>query len=407
MKKNNRVVEFGKTRSYGAGSFTRDPRNGNWIYKKVIDGKRISRSAKTQNECLKKMKEAEREILTSTILGKADDSDVMDQTLQDSISTWLYDVKRPTIKKSSYFDTLDTAYRNQLMDSELGRSKLKDITPYKIQIYLNGVCEQLSESTAYKSHALLSQYTKYVSGLGYNVTWMNTVVKPKKVHTVDEKRHGKMVLSDDQIRLLEKELEKPYGRGKEGYRYGHMLMFLIWAFLRIGEARALRWEDVDFTTGRITINKNLSEVRKRDSSGRISGGTEKMTVLPKSESGYRRFKLPDKALECLIKHRELYSGKFAEDNDLIFCTENGKPVSQALLNRTLKKALSKAGIDLPMSLHDLRHTGISYWLRHGKNIKRISRAAGHSDVSITMRIYYNLLPDELDRVFGDEDSNVS
>ena len=103
----------------------------------------------------------------------------------------------------------------------------------------------------------------------------------------------------------------------------------------------------------------------------------------------------------------MYSGKFAEDSDLIFCTENGKPVSQALLNRTLKKALSKAGIDLPMSLHDLRHTGISYWLRHGKNIKRISRAAGHSDVSITMRIYYNLLPDELDRVFGDEDSNAS
>lgn len=137
MKKNNRIVEFGKTRSYGAGSFTRDPRNGNWIYKKVIDGKRISRSAKTQNECLKKMKVYERKILTGKILGKADDSDVMDQTLQDSISTWLYDVKRPTIKKSSYFDTLDTAYRNQLMDSELGRSKLKDITPHKIQIYLN------------------------------------------------------------------------------------------------------------------------------------------------------------------------------------------------------------------------------------------------------------------------------
>lgn len=114
----------------------------------MIDGKRISRSAKTQNECLKKMKEAEREILTSKILGKADDSDVMDQTLQDSISTWLYDVKRPTIKKSSYFDTLDTAYRNQLMDSELGRSKLKDITPHKIQIYLNSVCEQLSSMTS-------------------------------------------------------------------------------------------------------------------------------------------------------------------------------------------------------------------------------------------------------------------
>lgn len=406
MKKNKKDVEFGKTRSYGAGSFRRDPRNNNWIYRKVIDGQRVSRSAKTQNECIKMMNAVEKELMAIKILGKMDDKDVMDQTLQDSISTWLYDVKRPTIKKSSYFDTLDTAYRNQLMDSRLGRSKLKDITPHMIQLYLNGICEQLSESTACKSHALLSQYTKYVRGLGHKVSWMDTVVKPKKVHTVDEKRHGEMVLSDDQITLLVRELEKPYERGKEGYRYGYMLMFLIWAFLRIGEARALRWKDVDLSTGRITINKNLSEVRKRDSSGRIIGGTEQMTVLPKSESGYRKFKLPQKAVECLLKHRELYSGKYKEENSLVFCTENGKPVSQALLNRTLKKALSKAGIDLPMSLHDLRHTGISYWLRHGKNIKLISRAAGHSDVSITMRIYYNLLPDELDRIFGDEDSNA-
>lgn len=407
MKKNKKDVEFGKTRSYGSGSFTRDPRNKHWIYKKVIDGKRISRSAKTQNECIRIMKAVEQELMTNKILGKVNDNDIMDQILQESISTWLYDVKRPTIKKSSYFDTLDTAYRNQLMDSELGRSKLKDITPHMVQLYLNGICEQLSESTACKSHALLSQYTKYVRGLGYKVSWMDTVVKPKKIHTVDEKRHGEMVLSDDQIKLLVQELEKPYIRGKEGYRYGYMLMFLIWAFLRIGETRALRWEDVDLSTGRITINKNLSEVRKRDSSGRICGGTEQMIVLPKSDSGYRKFKLPQKALECLQKHRELNGGKYIEENSLVFCTENGKPVSQALLNRTLKKALSKVGIDLPLSLHDLRHTGISYWLRHGKNIKLISRAAGHSDVSITMRIYYNLLPDELDKIFGDEGSNAS
>ena len=178
-------------------------------------------------------------------------------------------------------------------------------------------------------------------------------------------------------------------------------MFLIWAFLRIGEARALRWEDVDFSTGRITIDKNLSEVRKRDSSGRISGGTEKMTVLPKSSSGNRSFILSEKALECLRKHKELYSGIYIGSNDYIFCTEKGNPIGQAHLNRTLKKALNRAGIDMPMSLHDLRHTGISYWLRHGKNIKRISRVAGHSDVSITMRIYYNLLPEELDSVFDD------
>lgn len=54
MKKNKKDVEFGKTRSYGRGSFTRDPRNNNWIYKKVIDGKRISRSASLRMNVLEK-----------------------------------------------------------------------------------------------------------------------------------------------------------------------------------------------------------------------------------------------------------------------------------------------------------------------------------------------------------------
>ena len=118
MKKNTKDVEFGKTRSYGDGSFRRDPRNNNWVYRKVIDGQRVSRSAKTQNECRKLMKLAEQEMLTKKVLGTtADNRSYLDQTLQTGVSAWLYDVKRPTVKKQSYFDTLDTAFRNQLTNS--------------------------------------------------------------------------------------------------------------------------------------------------------------------------------------------------------------------------------------------------------------------------------------------------
>ena len=399
MKERTKAFGTAKTRSYGGGSFTLDKRNKHWIYKKTIDGKVVSRSGKSQNECVKRMKEAELEMLTRKVLGRPDTQDFMEQPLQVAVSNWLYNVKRPAISKSSYFDTLDTAYRNQLTESELGRAKMKDITPYMVQLYLNTVCEQTSESTANKSHAILSQFTKYVRGLGHNVSWMDTVAKPKRPHTVDEQRHGMMILDDDQIKALANELAKPYERGKIGYRYGFLYMFLIWAFLRIGEALVLKWGDVNFETGKISINKSLSVVRNRDKDGRACGGSAKIIVLPKSRSGNRTFKLPDNALECLRKHRDLYSGSFTDQNDYVFCTENGKMIGQSHLNEILKKALSRAGIDKALSLHDLRHTGISYWLRHGANIKRISRVAGHSDVSITMRIYYNLLPEEYDSAF--------
>ena len=399
MKERTKTFGTAKTRSYGGGSFTLDKRNNNWIYKKRIDGKVISRSGKTQNECRKRMKEIERELLAKKVLGQPDIQDFLEQPLQEGVSAWLYNVKRPAINKSSYFDSLDTAYRNQLMNSDLGRAKMNDVTSYMVQMYLNTICEQTSESTANKSHAILSQFTKYVRGLGHNVSWMDTVVKPKRPHTVDEQRHGMMILDDDQIEALANELAKPYERGKIGYRYGFLYMFLIWAFLRIGEALVLKWGDVNFETGKISINKTLSVVRNRDKDGRACGGSAKIIVLPKSRSGNRTLKLPDKALECLRKHRDLYSGSFTDQNDYVFCTENGKMIGQSHLNEILKKALSRAGIDKALSLHDLRHTGISYWLRHGANIKRISRIAGHSDVSITMRIYYNLLPEEYDSAF--------
>ena len=44
-------------RAYGEGSFTRDKRNGRWIYREVVDGVRVSKSGKTKAICKQRMKE--------------------------------------------------------------------------------------------------------------------------------------------------------------------------------------------------------------------------------------------------------------------------------------------------------------------------------------------------------------
>ena len=386
-------------RAYGEGSFTRDKRNGRWIYREVVDGVRVSKSGKTKAICKQRMKEHILAKQRESLLGKSDDTGYLSIPLQDGIKQWLYEVKKHTIKKMSYFDTLDTVFRNQIMDSEFGRIRINDLNQRTVQLFLNELCMKYSESTANKAHAVLSQYSAYVSSLGHDAKWMKAVKKPKKMHAVDEKRHGNMVLNDEQIKILETELTKPFVNGVSGYRYGYMFMFLIYSFLRIGEARALKWQDIDLEKGTITVNKTLIEIRKRDSEGQAVGGMERVEVLPKSNSGNRKFILPPQALNCLKKHRELFSGSFVKSDDYVFCTKNGNPVGQSGLNSTLKKALENAGIDLRLSLHDLRHTGISYWLRNGENIKAISRIAGHSNVNITMSIYYNLTASDFEQVF--------
>jgi len=56
-----------------------------------------------------------------------------------------------------------------------------------------------------------------------------------------------------------------------------------------------------------------------------------------------------------------------------------------------KKSLRRAGL-ADMHLHDLRHSTVTILLAKGVNIKVISELLGHSDITITLRVYDHLLP---------------
>ena len=90
--------------------------------------------------------------------------------------------------------------------------------------------------------------------------------------------------------------------------------------------------------------------------------------------------------ECIRKMKEkeaelLEKEKYTHPTDISNC---------ALLQDAVKYWLQRAGISKNISIHGLRHTGISYWIRHGVDIASISRTAGHTDISTTTRIYYNI-----------------
>ncbi len=85
-------------------------------------------------------------------------------------------------------------------------------------------------------------------------------------------------------------------------------------------------------------------------------------------------------------------------NTFIFSTMEGNPQSSAYLNLLLRHSLQRCQIDKHVTVHGLRHTGISYFLRHGIDIKVISEQAGHSEVSTTQNIYYNLVSEQLEEM---------
>ncbi|MGI9953363.1 site-specific integrase [Moorellaceae bacterium AZ2] len=101
--------------------------------------------------------------------------------------------------------------------------------------------------------------------------------------------------------------------------------------LRRGELLALRWEDINFEKGMVHINRTLVRVRTEEGPGR----TELVYQEPKTEKSREPVPIPKVVLEELKRHRarqeeeKVFWGRAYQDNGLVFCTEDGKPLDPA------------------------------------------------------------------------------
>jgi integrase len=145
--------------------------------------------------------------------------------------------------------------------------------------------------------------------------------------------------------------------------------------LRIGEAVALTWADVDF-------GKRRLHVRRRLYRGRFDA--------PKSRYGCRVVPLTEGLGRALWPLRGT-----ASDGAPVFSTRDGTYLDPSnVAARVLKPAAKRAG--LPWAgFHTLRHTCATMLFRHGLNAKQVQMWLGHHSPAFTLATYVHLLPDDL------------
>lgn len=388
----------------GQGSFKYQTKNGLICYTKRINNKYISVYAKTVNECFSKMKTKEKEIEE-----KAKQMHPIDNgaqvLLQEAIYTWLFTYKKPVMKGRA-FDTIEGTYNNQLKDTFLGRTLIEQVESDDIQRFLNNLIENKSLSTTKKTFSLLKQFFEYYYAKDINNNPMNLVRLPKKQVIYDVSNvvdnEEMVVLSDSEIERLSEELSKPYQEGKVGYSYGHMLLFTLWSFMRIGEVIALQYKDIDFETKTLKVYKAYG--KERDRSEGAKNKYKWVLTTAKTKSGRRTLYLYEKAWDNLMLHiQEHYPN--AKPDTFIFFTKQGNPMPDQFLNNMLSKALERAGITKKITIHGLRHTGISFFLRHGVSDEVISKQAGHSDIATTHKVYYTVIEEQQRSAFNNLDKN--
>lgn len=148
----------------------------------------------------------------------------------------------------------------------------------------------------------------------------------------------------------------------------------LYAGLRLGELKGLRWDDVDLATGVLRVERGWDAVQGE--------------ITPKSREGRRTVPIPAVLRTTLLEHR-LRQGRAGEG--LVFGRTAQRPFSEAALRKRAGKAWAAASL-APISLHECRHTFASLMIAAGVNAKALSRYMGHFSIVITLDMYGHLMP---------------
>jgi integrase len=142
------------------------------------------------------------------------------------------------------------------------------------------------------------------------------------------------------------------------------------AGLRLGEVRALKWEDIDFVAGHLTVNHSYW----RKIIGPPKGGRSRK--IPMTE----RLK---RALQS-VRHLK---------GPLVFCNDDGALLSSEAFDGVIDRLSKRAGLR-NIGWHGLRHTFCSHLAMRGATTKAIQELAGHQSLMTTQR-YMHLAPSHL------------
>lgn len=169
-----------------------------------------------------------------------------------------------------------------------------------------------------------------------------------------------------------------------GDRLAEFFEVLVGTGLRLGEALALRWEDVDLEHRVLRVRRSATTVGGRLVIGR-----------PKTVGSAAGVGLSARVVAALVRQRErqvfdvLSWGDGYEHGDLVFARENGSLLRPEYVRRRLHALSADAGLPR-VRVHDLRHLAATLMISAGVPLALVSKTLRHSKVSITVDLYGHL-----------------
>lgn len=315
---------------------------------------------------------------------------------------WIERIKSPSVRANTLRNFCERYERN--IKPVMANVKLKDVSPLLCQEVLARMKEQNYAASTIKMVWLtmyqLFEAAKDNSMMASNPMDSKTVERPKEKDIKLEQKKKMQALTIGEMRKFLEVAEESscYPQFRVALETG----------MRTGELIGLKWEDVDFKERTISIKRTL-EYRHSTKEWHIgppkTSSSER--VIPMSQVCYNilselyknRHRIP-----INFNYKEIFVVYRSDKNrvkekvdvsprEFVFLNRKGLPTKNSAYDTTLYKLCDKAGIRR-ISMHILRHTYVTRALEAGMDLKDVSERAGHSNTSITIERYADVLEEQ-------------
>lgn len=277
------------------------------------------------------------------------------------------------------------SYRSEINNHiipNLGQIPLNKLSPLHLQSYYTKLLDSgrkdgnggLSARTIQYHHRIIREALKHA------FRWQ--LVSRNVADAVDPPRFKKK-----EMYVMPREEVIAFLEAIKDHRDYAIIYTAIYTGMRQGELLGLTWQAVHHTKRTIWVKQQLQYI----------AGEGYNFKEPKTSKSRRHIPMTP-GVQSLLKEvkREqaeykLLMGNEYEDNDLVFCLANGKPLDGTNLTKRFKAQAKKHGHP-EMRFHDLRHTCATLLLAAGVDPKKVQEILGHESFNTTMDVYGHVLP---------------
>jgi len=305
------------------------------------------------------------------------------EIVSEYFKLWLEVYKKPFLKPITY-SVQERNVRINILP-RWGNYKLKEITRTEYQKWINELIEKYSEGTIRRIHSIMSSALDNAVH-DFRILRENPAMKisiPKQPDKDDQLKYFTVAELETFLKHV-----KPVKNAKFKHSIQYYVLFSLLAKtgLRIGEALALTWDDIDLQDKILRVNKTL--VYPINSQPYIS--------TPKTKSSIRTIKLDEKTVQLLKKHKInrnevylMYKNYKKPESNIVFHQHDGRWLRTNVVREYFKEVCKRAKLPI-LSPHALRHSHAVHLLEAGANIKYVSERLGHSSIKITADTYLHI-----------------